>query len=178
VKVEHKEDDEYIVEGTIVARAKKGLLVAVRDGIDAYLPGSQVDLRPVRDLNAFIGQRHRFRIIKFRKGASMVLSRRVLLERERAELKEQTLSKLVVGHTIEGIVVRITDYGAFVDIGGIDGLIRFDGQAEGRPDASIPLRVGDRLCVVVLSFDSETERIVLALAPKSPIEGGPAGGQP
>jgi small subunit ribosomal protein S1 len=117
------ERDE-LIEGTISARVKGGLSVTIRGGVKAFLPGSQVDLRPVRNLDAFIGKQHRFKVIKFnKKRGNIVLSRRVLLEKERAELKEMTLEKLKEGQIVEGIVKNLTEYGAFIDLGGIDGLL-------------------------------------------------------
>src|SRR5215471_15962881 len=117
------ERDE-LIEGTISQRVKGGLSVTIRGGVKAFLPGSQVDLRPVRNLDAFIGKTFKFKVIKFnKKRGNIVLSRRVLLEKERAELKGQTLEKLKEGQIIEGIVKNLTEYGAFIDLGGIDGLL-------------------------------------------------------
>src|SRR5438034_1103241 len=103
---------------------KGGLSVTIRGGVKAFLPGSQVDLRPVRNLDAFIGKTYKFKVIKFnKKRGNIVLSRRVLLEKERAELKEQTLDKLKEGQLVDGIVKNLTEYGAFIDLGGIAGLL-------------------------------------------------------
>src|SRR5437773_824176 len=120
------ERDE-LIEGTITARVKGGLSVTIRGGVKAFLPGSQVDLRPVRNLDAFLGQSFKFKVIKFnKKRGNIVLSRRVLLEKERAALKESTLERLKEGQIVEGIVKNLTEYGAFIDLGGIDGLLDVD----------------------------------------------------
>ena len=137
------ERDE-LIEGTISARVKGGLSVTIRGGVKAFLPGSQVDLRPVRNLDAFIGKSHRFKVIKFnKKRGNIVLSRRVLLEKERAELKEMTLEKLKEGQIVEGIVKNLTEYGAFIDLGGIDGLLHITDMSWGRvthPSRAVPGR--------------------------------------
>src|SRR5438067_6952552 len=158
------ERDE-LIEGTISARVKGGLSVTIRGGVKAFLPGSQVDLRPVRNLDAFIGKQHRFKVIKFnKKRGNIVLSRRVLLEKERAELKEQTLEKLKEGQLVEGIVKNLTEYGAFIDLGGIDGLLHITDMSWGRVTHPSELfQVGDHVRVKVLKFNADTERVSLGL---------------
>ena len=117
------ERDE-LIEGTISTRVKGGLSVTIRGGVKAFLPGSQVDLRPVRNLDNLLGKSHRFKVIKFnKKRGNIVLSRRALLEKERQELKKDTLLKLQVGAVMDGIVKNLTEFGAFIDLGGIDGLL-------------------------------------------------------
>ena len=114
-------EDNEIVEGKIVAKIKGGLVVDI--GVKAFLPGSQIDLHPVRDLDSLLGKKFRFKIVKFnRKRGNIVLSRRALLEQEREEQKVETLKILEEGMVLEGVVKNITDYGAFIDLGGIDGL--------------------------------------------------------
>ena len=144
---------------------KGGLSVTIRGGVKAFLPGSQVDLRPVRNLDAFIGKSHRFKVIKFnKKRGNIVLSRRVLLEKERAELKEMTLEKLKEGQIVEGIVKNLTEYGAFIDLGGIDGLLHITDMSWGRVTHPSELfQVGDHVRVKVLKFNAETERVSLGL---------------
>src|SRR5450432_3226239 len=158
------ERDE-LIEGTISARVKGGLSVTIRGGVKAFLPGSQVDLRPVRNLDAFIGKAHRFKVIKFnKKRGNIVLSRRVLLEKERAELKGMTLEKLKEGQIVEGIVKNLTEYGAFIDLGGIDGLLHITDMSWGRVTHPSELfQVGDHVRVKVLKFNAETERVSLGL---------------
>src|SRR5437764_5215555 len=158
------ERDE-LIEGVISQRVKGGLSVTIRGGVKAFLPGSQVDLRPVRNLDAFIGKNFKFKVIKFnKKRGNIVLSRRVLLEKERAELKDQTLEKLKEGQIIEGIVKNLTEYGAFIDLGGIDGLLHITDMSWGRVNHPSELfQVGDHVRVKVLKFNSETERVSLGL---------------
>src|SRR6267154_1118428 len=156
------ERDE-LVEGTIVGRVKGGLSVDI--GVKAFLPGSQVDLRPIRNLDKLIGEKYKFKVIKFnKKRGNIVLSRRVLLEKERAELKDQTLEKLKEGQIIEGIVKNLTEYGAFIDLGGIDGLLHITDMSWGRiTHPSEMFQVGDHVRVKVLKFNVETERVSLGL---------------
>ncbi len=150
-----------IVSGEVVARIKGGLTVDI--GLKAFLPGSQVDLRPVRNLDQFIGKRFDLKIIKLnRKRGNIVLSRRVLLEDERAELKRETLSRLHEGQQTVGVVKNITDYGAFIDLGGIDGLLHITDMSWGRVGhPSEMLSIGDTVKVVVLKYDRDRERVSL-----------------
>ncbi|MBE7451814.1 MAG: 30S ribosomal protein S1 [Kofleriaceae bacterium] len=158
------ERDE-LIEGTISARVKGGLSVTIRGGVKAFLPGSQVDLRPVRNLDAFLGQNFKFKVIKFnKKRGNIVLSRRVLLEKERAALKESTLERLKEGQVVEGIVKNLTEYGAFIDLGGIDGLLHITDMSWGRVNhPSEMFQVGDHVRVKVLKFNADTERVSLGL---------------
>jgi small subunit ribosomal protein S1 len=151
------------VEGTIVSRVKGGLSVDI--GVKAFLPGSQVDLRPVRNLESLMGQRAEFKIIKFNKRrGNIVLSRRALLETERRKLRASTLENLEVGQIVDGVVKNITDYGAFIDLGGIDGLLHVTDMSWGRVNHPSELfQVGDEIKVKVLKFDAETERVSLGL---------------
>lgn len=156
------EHDE-IIEGTIAQRVKGGLSVSIRGGVKAFLPGSQVDLRPIRNLERLIGETHRFKVIKFnKKRGNIVLSRRALLEQERDDMKEKTLSNLEEGIIVEGIVKNITEYGAFVDLGGIDGLLHITDMSWGRLNhPSELLKVGEKIEVKVLKYNPETERVSL-----------------
>src|SRR5450432_693973 len=158
------ERDE-LIEGVITARVKGGLSVTIRGGVKAFLPGSQVDLRPVRNLDAFLNQSFKFKVIKFnKKRGNIVLSRRVLLEKERAALKESTLERLKEGQIVEGIVKNLTEYGAFIDLGGIDGLLHITDMSWGRVNHPSELfQVGDHVRVKVLKFNAETERVSLGL---------------
>ena len=154
-----------IVLGTITARVKGGLSVMLQGGVKAFLPGSQVDLRPVRNLDAFIDQDFDFKIIKFnKKRGNIVLSRRVLLEAERATLKSDTLNRLQENEIVEGVVKNLTDYGAFIDLGGIDGLLHITDMSWGRVNHPSELfQVGDKVKVKVLKFNSDSERVSLGL---------------
>lgn len=156
------ERDE-LVEGVIVSRVKGGLTVDI--GVKAFLPGSQVDLRPVRNLEKYIGERYEFKVIKFnKKRGNIVLSRRVLLEKERESLKKQTLDTLEEGISVTGVVKNITDYGCFVDLGGIDGLLHITDMSWGRVNHPNELfEVGDEIKVKVLKFDADSERVSLGM---------------
>ncbi len=156
------ERDE-LVEGIIVGRVKGGLSVDI--GVKAFLPGSQVDIRPVRNLDKLIGEKFKFKVIKFnKKRGNIVLSRRVLLEKEREELKKETLKNLKEGAILKGVVKNLTDYGAFIDLGGIDGLLHVTDMSWGRiGHPSEMFEVGAELRVVVLKFDPASERVSLGL---------------
>jgi len=151
------------VEGIIVARVKGGLAVDI--GVKAFLPGSQVDLRPVRNLESVVNQKFKFKIIKFNKRrGNIVLSRRALLETERKKLREATLGTLAPGQIVDGVVKNLTDYGAFVDLGGIDGLLHVTDMSWGRVNHPSELfQVGDEIKIKVLKFDPESERVSLGL---------------
>ena len=154
---------EESVEGTIVARVKGGLSVDI--GVKAFLPGSQVDLRPVRNLDGMIGDRAQFRIIKFNKRrGNIVLSRRALLETERRQMRETTLATLSTDQILDGVIKNLTDYGAFIDLGGIDGLLHITDMSWGRINHPSELfNVGDEIKVKILKFDPESERVSLGL---------------
>src|SRR5580698_1923166 len=158
------ERDE-LIEGTISQRVKGGLSVTIRGGVKAFLPGSQVDLRPIRNLDKLIGQTYKFKVIKFnKKRGNIVLSRRVLLERERDEMKAKTLETLTEGMVVKGTIKNITEYGAFVDLGGIDGLLHITDMSWGRVNHPEELfKVGDEVTVKVLKYNAETERVSLGL---------------
>jgi small subunit ribosomal protein S1 len=158
------ERDE-LIEGTISQRVKGGLSVTIRGGVKAFLPGSQVDLRPIRNLDKLIGQTYQFKVIKFnKKRGNIVLSRRVLLERERDEQKTKTLQTLEEGKVVKGVIKNITEYGAFVDLGGIDGLLHITDMSWGRVNhPSEIFQVGDEVTVRVLKYNAETERVSLGL---------------
>ncbi len=158
------EQDE-LIEGTISQRVKGGLSVTIKGGVKAFLPGSQVDLRPIRNLDRLIGQTLEFKVIKFnKKRGNIVLSRRVLLEKERDELKQKTLMTLQEGMTVDGTIKNITEYGAFVDLGGIDGLLHITDMSWGRVNhPSEVFNVGDKVEVKVLKYNPDTERVSLGL---------------
>ena len=158
------ERDE-LISGTITQRVKGGLNVTIRGGVKAFLPGSQVDLRPVRNLDKLIGQTFDFKVIKFnKKRGNIVLSRRVLLEKERDRLKAKTLEKLEEGMIVTGTIKNITEYGAFVDLGGIDGLLHITDMSWGRVNhPSEMFGVGDEVTVKVLKYNADTERVSLGL---------------
>ncbi len=156
-------NDDGIIEGRVISKVKGGLAVDI--GVQAFLPGSQVDLRPVRNLESMIGQNFPFKVLKYnKKRRNVVLSRRALLEKEREEMKAQTLAGLEESKVVEGIVKNITDYGVFVDLGGIDGLLHITDMSWGRVGhPSEMFQIGDKINVMVLSFDRENERVSLGL---------------
>jgi len=156
------ERDE-VVEGTIIGRVKGGLQVDI--GVRAFLPGSQVDLRPIRNLEKLIGERFKFSVIKFnKKRGNIVLSRRALLEKDREEKRKVTLQHLKEGAVMEGVVKNLTDYGAFVDLGGVDGLLHVTDMSWGRvQNPSGMFEVGQTVKVVVLKYDEANERVSLGM---------------
>src|SRR6201981_2052103 len=162
-ELERAFQNETPVEGVILGKVKGGLQVDI--GVPAFLPGSHVDLRPARNLDRYVGQRGRFQILKFNRArGNVVVSRRAVIERERASLKEQTLRVLEEGVILEGTVKNITDYGAFVDLGGIDGLLHITDMAWGRLQRpSEVVKVGDKVKVVVLKYDPSRERVSLGM---------------
>jgi len=167
-KIWNSLEEDAVVEGRIINRIKGGLSVDI--GVMAFLPGSQVDLRPVRNLDKVIGETFEFKIIKLNKRrGNIVLSRRVLLEKERESLRSGTLENLVEEQVVDGVVKNLTDYGAFIDLGGIDGLLHITDMSWGRvKHPSDILAVGDRIKVKVLKFDREKERVSLGLKQIAP----------
>ena len=157
-----------VVEGKMIARVKGGMMVDI--GVRAFLPGSQIDLHPVRDLDSLIGKSFPMKIIKMnhRRG-NIVVSRRVLLEESRDKKRKAAMSSLEAGQRIEGTVKNVTNYGAFIDLGGIDGLLHITDMSWGRVShPSEVLSVGDRATVVILKYDKETGRVSLGLKQKTP----------
>jgi len=160
-EVERAFAERKVVIGRVVERIKGGLAVDI--GVRAFLPGSQIDVRPVRNLDALKGQELRMRVIKVnKKRGNIVLSRKVLLEEENAEKKKSTLETLAEGKVLRGVVKNITDYGAFIDLGGIDGLLHITDMSWGRVGHPSELfKVNDEIDVVVLKYDQATERVSL-----------------
>ena len=150
-----------LVRGMITARIKGGLSVDI--GVKAFLPGSQVDLRPVRNLDKLLGESFDFKILKYnQKRGNIVLSRRALLEIDREEKRKKTLQILKEGAVITGHVKNITDYGAFVDLGGVDGLLHVTDISWRRVNhPSDSLQIGQTVNVQVIRYNSETQRISL-----------------
>ena len=160
-------NEEKSIDGKIISRIKGGMMVDI--GVKAFLPGSQIDLHPVRDLDGLVGKTFPLKIIKInhRRG-NVVVSRRVLLEETRDKKRQTTLANLKEGQLIQGMVKNITDYGAFIDLGGIDGLLHITDMSWGRVGhPSEMFTVGDRVEVNVLKYDRETGRISLGLKQKS-----------
>ena len=160
-EVEKAYAERKVVIGRVIERIKGGLAVDI--GVRAFLPGSQIDVRPVRNLDALRGQELRMRVIKVnKKRGNIVLSRKALLEEENAEKKKHTLEALAEGKVLKGVVKNITDYGAFIDLGGIDGLLHITDMSWGRVGHPSELfKVNDEIDVIVLKYDAATERVSL-----------------
>jgi small subunit ribosomal protein S1 len=156
------------ISGVVLERVKGGLSVDI--GIPAFLPGSQVDIRPVRDLDRYVGQSFQFNVLKYdRKRNNVVLSRRSILEKEHEAEKHDTLRNIEEGKIVEGVIKNITDYGLFIDLGGIDGLLHVTDISWGRiTRPSDHFSKGEKIRVQVLAFDREKERVALGLKQLTP----------
>ena len=156
------------VHGTVLEKVKGGLAVDI--GIRAFLPGSQVDMKPVRNLDPYLGKSFDMKVIKVnRRRGNIVLSRKLFLETINASLKEETLAGLEEGKLVEGAIKNITEYGAFVDLGGVDGLLHITDMSWGRLNhPSEMFQVGDKVEVAVLKYDKDTERVSLGYKQKFP----------
>ena len=156
-------DEEGTVEGVILARVKGGFSVDI--GVQAFLPGSQADLRPIHNLDELVGKNLEFKILKYnRKRSNIVLSRRAILEHEREAKRASTLEAIHEGKVVDGVVKNITEYGVFVDLGGVDGLLHITDISWGRVKHPSELfSVGDKISVKILSLDMERERVSLGM---------------
>ncbi len=157
------QEEDGTIEGRIDSRVKGGMSVDI--GVPAFLPYSQIDLRPVKDLDALIGETYAFKILKFnRKRNNVVISRRVILEEERSALREQMRNTLQEGQIIRGAITNITDYGLFIDLGGMDGLCHITDLSWGRVSHPSKLyTVGEELEVKILKYDKDSNRISLGV---------------
>ncbi len=156
-------EKDQLVEGTVIAKVKGGLSVDI--GVKAFLPGSQIDTKPVKNLDKFVGKKFKFKIIKFnKKRGNIVLSRRAVVSQERELQRAETLSNLQEGMIVTGTVKNITEYGAFIDLGGMDGLLHITDMSWGRiKHPSELFAVGDEVKVKILKYDREKERVSLGL---------------
>jgi len=161
-------DADGTIEGVITSRVKGGFSVDI--GLQAFLPGSQADLRPIRNMDEMVNQTYEFKILKYnKKRNNIVLSRRVLLEAERETMRAATLAAIENDKVMEGIVKNITEYGVFVDLGGVDGLLHITDISWGRVKHPSELfSVGDKISVKILSFDFEKERVSLGMKQLTP----------
>ena len=161
--VKKAHDDDGVVDGVILSRVKGGFSVDI--GVQAFLPGSQADLRPIRNLDELVGKTFTFKILKYnRKRSNVVLSRRAILEQDRESKRSATLSAINENKVIEGFVKNITEYGVFVDLGGVDGLLHITDISWGRVKHPAEMfSVGDRIKVKILSIDHEKERVSLGM---------------
>jgi small subunit ribosomal protein S1 len=156
-------DADETMEGVIQSRVKGGFSVDI--GVQAFLPGSQADLRPIRNLDDLVGKSFDFKILKYnRKRSNIVLSRRVILEAEREAKRAATLSSIHEGKVVDGTVKNITEYGVFVDLGGVDGLLHITDISWGRVKHPSELfTIGDEITVKILNLDLEKERVSLGM---------------
>jgi len=161
-RIEEAYRTENTIVGKIVGKTKGGLQVDI-DGVEAFLPGSQIDSRPIRQLDSYIGEDIEAKVIKFsRRRSNIVLSRKVITDEVVNAQKAETLSKIDVGYVVDGTVKNLTEYGAFVDIGGIDGLLHVTDMSWGRiHHPSEMFKTGDHVQVKVLKLDREKEKISL-----------------
>ncbi len=162
-EIKKAHDENGTVEGVILNRVKGGFSVDI--GVPAFLPGSQADLRPIRNLDEMVGQTFSFKILKYnRKRSNIVLSRRAILEEERDAVRSATMEAISEGKVLDGIVKNITEYGVFVDLGGVDGLLHITDISWGRVKHPSELfSVSDQITVKVLSIDEEKERVSLGM---------------
>jgi small subunit ribosomal protein S1 len=162
-KLQSAADNDQAIDGMVIAKVKGGLSVDI--GVKAFLPASQIDIRPVSSLEHFIGKRFHFKILKLnkRKG-NIILSRRILLEKDRDQIRKETLQNIVEGNSMHGTIKNITDYGAFVDLGGVDGLLHIKDMSWGRLNHPSEIcQVGDDLKVQILNVDQSTGKVSLGL---------------
>ncbi|MBN2373023.1 30S ribosomal protein S1 [bacterium] len=160
-------ENETVIKGKVVKRIKGGLTVDI--GIPAFLPGSQIDTKPIRNLDLMINEDIKVKIIKLnRKRGNIVVSRRSILEEERESKRIETIKNIAEGNLVKGIVKNITEYGVFIDLGGIDGLLHITDMSWGRiRHPSELFMIGDEVEVKVLKFDPETEKVSLGLKQKT-----------
>ena len=161
-------DKDETIEGVILSRVKGGFSVDV--GLPAFLPGSQADLRPIRNMDEMVGQTYTLKVLKYnRKRSNIVLSRRVILEKDREKARTKTLEAIENNKKMEGIIKNITEYGVFVDLGGVDGLLHITDISWGRVKHPSELfSVGDKINVKILSYDSKKERVSLGMKQLTP----------
>ncbi len=156
-------ESQEVIEGLVIGKVKGGLSVDI--GVTAFLPGSQIDIRPVRNMDVYLGKTFKLKVIKFnKKRGNIVVSRRAILEEERESMRSQMMDQIKEGSIITGSVKNITDYGAFIDLGGIDGLLHITDMSWGRlKHPSEIMTVGDEIQLKVLKYDQEKERVSLGL---------------
>ena len=164
-RIEEAFENEEVLEGTIVRRIKGGMIVELFDEMEAFLPGSQIDVRPVRDFDAYLEKRMEFKIVKLNPAnENIVVSHKALIEKDLMAQREMILSTMEPGQILEGVVKNITDFGVFIDLGGVDGLLHITDLSWGRVSHPSELvSLDEKLNVVVLDYDKERQRISLGL---------------
>ena len=164
-RVEEIYENEEVIEGTIIRRIKGGMIVELFDGMEAFLPGSQIDVRPVRDFESYLEKRMEFKIVKLNpENENIVVSHRELIEHELEEQRQEILDQLEVGQVLKGTVKNIVDFGVFIDLGGVDGLLHITDLSWGRVShPSEVVELDQELEVVVLDYEEERQRISLGL---------------
>ena len=169
-RIEHAFENGTVLEGTITRRIKGGMIVDLIDGLEAFLPGSQIDMRPVRDFDSYLDRKMEFKIVKINAdNENVVVSHKALIERDLASQRESILSTMEAGQVLEGVAKNITNFGVFVDLGGVDGLLHITDLTWGR--VSHPTEVvslDENLKVVVLDYDKDRQRISLGLKQLQP----------
>ncbi len=166
-ELESRFQENDALEGVICEKTKGGAFVDI-DGVKAFMPGSHIDIRPIKDIDSLIGQKTKIKVLKMNnRRSNVIVSRRLYLEEEREKLKSDTLEKLEEGSIVTGIVKNITDYGVFVDLGGIDGLLHISDISWGRiTHPSKHFDVGQEIEVMILKFDAENEKVTLGYKQK------------
>jgi small subunit ribosomal protein S1 len=168
-KIESSHDNGDIIEGYIKRRIKGGMVVDAL-GIDAFLPGSQIDVRPVRDFDAYVGKTMEFQVVKLNMAAeNVVVSHRALIESDLEDQREEILESIEAGQVLEGAVKNITDFGVFIDLGGVDGLLHITDLSWGRvDDPNEIVSLDQRMNVAVIDFDEKSKRVSLGLKQLQP----------
>lgn len=169
-RVETAFENETVLDGTVIRRIKGGMIVELLDGLEAFLPGSQIDVRPVRDFDAYLDKRMEFKIVKINPtNENVVVSHKALIEKELEVQRASILSTMEPGQVLEGIVKNITDFGVFIDLGGVDGLLHITDLSWGRVShPSEVIELDQHLKVVVLDYDRDRQRISLGLKQLQP----------
>lgn len=168
-KIEAAHETEIIIDGFIKRRIKGGMVVDVY-GIDAFLPGSQIDVRPVRDFDAYVGKTMEFKVVKLNMRAeNVVVSHRALIESDLEEQREKILDSITPGQVLEGTVKNITDFGVFIDLGGVDGLLHITDLSWGRVEnPSEIVQLDQKMNVAVIDYDQKSKRVSLGLKQLQP----------
>ena len=169
-RIEEAHVNEEVIEGTIVRRIKGGMIVELFDGMEAFLPGSQIDVRPVRDFDAYLDKRMEFKIVKLNPvNENIVVSHKALIEKDLQAQRQTILSTMEPGQILQGVVKNITDFGVFIDLGGVDGLLHITDLSWGRVSHPSELvSLDEELDIVVLDYDKERQRISLGLKQLQP----------